>query len=57
MISHQENLKDVIQQSLKDAGLNDISEVDGIAVTRGPGLEVCLRVGIQEAQVNFFKFK
>jgi tRNA A37 threonylcarbamoyltransferase TsaD len=25
--------------------------VDGIAVTRGPGLEICLRVGLRKAQV------
>lgn len=50
MKSHQENLGIVIDQALLQAGMTDLSEIDGIAVTRGPGLAVCLRVGIREAQ-------
>lgn len=51
MEAHKEHLKPVIQEALTQAGLSDVSEVDGIAVTRGPGLEICLRVGMREAQV------
>jgi tRNA A37 threonylcarbamoyltransferase TsaD len=28
-----------------------LSDVDGVAVTMGPGLEICLRVGMRKAQV------
>ena len=31
-------------------GLKSISEVDAISVTKGPGLEICLRVGVRKAQ-------
>jgi tRNA A37 threonylcarbamoyltransferase TsaD len=53
MESHQKVIKLAIAEALARAGLKDASEVDGIAVTRGPGLEICLRVGIEEAQVSF----
>ncbi len=32
------------------AGLSSVAEVDGIAVTRGPGREMCLRVGYEAAK-------
>jgi tRNA A37 threonylcarbamoyltransferase TsaD len=52
MESHQKVIKLAVSEALARAGLTDISEVDGIAVTQGPGLEICLRVGLQEAQVS-----
>lgn len=53
MESHQKNIKIAVSEALSLAGLKDASEIDGIAVTRGPGLEICLRVGIEEAKVIF----
>ena len=39
-----------MERALKDAGLSSVADVDAIAVTKGPGLEICLRVGIRKAQ-------
>jgi N6-L-threonylcarbamoyladenine synthase len=39
-----------VDKAISDAGLTNVSEVDAIAVTRGPGLEICLRVGCRKAQ-------
>lgn len=33
-------------------GLQSMADIDAIAVTRGPGLELCLRVGCIKAEVN-----
>ena len=41
--AHEENMDQVIELALKNADM-DISEVDAIGVTVGPGLEICLRV-------------
>ncbi len=51
MMAHQSNIDDVIKQSIRAAGLESIDDVDAIAVTRGPGLELCLRIGLRKAQV------
>lgn len=53
MESHQRKIKIAVSEALSRAGLKDASEVDGVAVTQGPGLEICLRVGIEEAKVTF----
>jgi N6-L-threonylcarbamoyladenine synthase len=52
MEAHKRHIAPVIEEALKKAGLSDISSVDGIAVTKGPGLEICLRVGMKEALVT-----
>ena len=35
---------------LTGVGLSSMNDVDAIAVTKGPGLEICLRVGFKKAQ-------
>lgn len=47
--AHENNLDNVIDVALKEAGM-DISEIDAIGVTVGPGLEICLRVGCNKAR-------
>lgn len=46
---HIENISMVIEEALKKANLT-IEDVDGIAVTQGPGLVGCLHVGVQAAK-------
>ena len=46
---HVENISMVIEEALKKAGL-DVSDVDAIAVTQGPGLIGCLHVGMHAAK-------
>ena len=41
--AHAENIQNTICDALAKAEM-DISEVDAVAVTVGPGLEICLRV-------------
>lgn len=48
--AHAAALSDVVGRALSAAGLSSVSEVDGIGVTVGPGLEICLRVGCRHAQ-------
>ena len=43
--AHVENIDFIINKALKDSKLN-ISEMDGVAATAGPGLIVCLTVGL-----------
>lgn len=50
MNAHADNIDKCINQALSVAGLKSVSEVDAIAVTKGPGLEVCLRVGCRKGQ-------
>lgn len=50
MEAHRNNIDVAIEKALKEAGLNSVNEVDAIAVTKGPGLEICLRVGVRKAQ-------
>lgn len=49
-ISHENNIDKAIEEALREAGISSINEIDGIAATRGPGLEICLRVGYRKAQ-------
>ncbi len=51
MAEHKNNIDKAILDALSQAGMKSIEEVDAIAVTKGPGLEVCLRVGLRKAQV------
>lgn len=46
---HIENISIVIEEALKNAKLS-ILDIDGIAVTQGPGLVGCLHVGVQAAK-------
>ena len=54
MEAHKGNIEKAVSEAIKLAGLESCAEVDVIAVTRGPGLEICLRVGYQKAQVRYF---
>jgi N6-L-threonylcarbamoyladenine synthase len=46
---HLQNIVPVVQRALDDAGV-ELSQLDGIAVTRGPGLVGALLVGVQLAK-------
>lgn len=52
MEAHKGNIEKAVSEAIQQAGLLSLDEVDAIAVTRGPGLEICLRVGYQRAQVG-----
>ena len=43
--SHLENIEFIVDKSLKDAKIS-LDKIDGIAATAGPGLIVCLTVGL-----------
>ena len=42
--AHESNIDAVVERALRQAGLS-AADVDAVAVTIGPGLEICLRVG------------
>ncbi len=48
--AHAEALDRVTAEALKRAGLASVADVDAVAVTVGPGLEICLRVGCESAK-------
>lgn len=50
MQEHKKNIDSAVTQALANAGVT-MSEISGVGVTQGPGLEVCLRVGVRKAQV------
>lgn len=50
MTAHSDNIDKAVSEALVQAGLTSVSDVDAIAVTQGPGLEICLRVGCRTAQ-------
>lgn len=50
MEQHKRNIDIAVTEAVKKAGLSSLSEVDAVAVTKGPGLEICLRVGLRRAQ-------
>lgn len=52
---HVENISLVIEEALKQARL-EVSDVDGIAVTQGPGLIGSLHVGVQAAKTLAWAF-
>jgi hypothetical protein len=52
MEAHKGNIEKAVSEAIQQAGLLSLDEVDAIAVTRGPGLEICLRVGYKKAQVG-----
>ncbi|KZP34245.1 peptidase M22, glycoprotease [Athelia psychrophila] len=47
--AHQRNMPGAVRRALDEAGM-DISQVDGIAFTRGPGIGGCLSVGSNAAK-------
>jgi len=47
---HEKNLVPVLKQSLKESGISNLSNINAIAVTIGPGLEPCLWVGLNFAK-------
>ena len=51
MEGHKNNIEKAVAGALAEAGLSSLKDVDAIAVTKGPGLEICLRVGLRKAQV------
>lgn len=53
---HKERIQDVIHGVLEKSGLS-MDQIDQIAVTRGPGLEICLKVGYDMALELSKKFK
>jgi N6-L-threonylcarbamoyladenine synthase len=44
-ISHLEKIDWIVKKAIKDSGI-DIKDIDGVAATAGPGLVVCLSVGL-----------
>ena len=50
MNEHAKNIEVAVAEALEQAGLASMDEIDAIAVTKGPGLEICLRVGCRKAQ-------
>ena len=48
--AHVDALDRTIATALERAGMTSAAECDAIAVTVGPGLEICLRVGAEEAK-------
>eukprot|EP00752_Nemacystus_decipiens_P009626 g8601.t1 len=48
--SHALKMDGVVDRALEQAGLASAAEVDAVAVTVGPGLEICLRVGTEKAK-------
>ncbi|KAJ1394857.1 glycoprotease family-domain-containing protein, partial [Ochromonadaceae sp. CCMP2298] len=50
MEAHRSNIDIAVEEALSKAGLTSLSQVDAIAVTKGPGLEICLRVGLRKGQ-------
>jgi len=50
MNAHSDNIDKAVSEALLQAGLTTVADVDAIAVTQGPGLEICLRVGYRTAQ-------
>ena len=43
--AHVEKIEFIIKKAIKESGLN-INDLDGVAATAGPGLVVCLTVGL-----------
>merc|ERR1740136_482406 len=48
--AHESQIDRVVTEALSRAGLSSVADVDGIGVTVGPGLEICLRVGCEKAR-------
>ena len=48
--AHEAKIDAVVEEALQNAGLESVDDVDAVAVTVGPGLEICLRVGCRKGQ-------
>ncbi|PFH51999.1 hypothetical protein AMATHDRAFT_141146 [Amanita thiersii Skay4041] len=48
--AHQRNMPLAVQQALKDANVDIVKDIDGVAFTRGPGIGGCLSVGSNAAK-------
>ncbi|KIL68931.1 hypothetical protein M378DRAFT_71041 [Amanita muscaria Koide BX008] len=48
--AHQRNMPLAVQQALKNANVDLVRDIDGIAFTRGPGIGGCLSVGSNAAK-------
>lgn len=46
--AHEKAIDSVVSKALEEAGMS-LEEIDAIACTVGPGLEICLRVGAKKA--------
>lgn len=57
MEQHKININVAVEEAVRRAGLSTLQEVDAVAVTKGPGLEICLRVGLRRAQEIATQFK
>jgi len=57
MEAHKSNIDKAVTEAIAAAGLKSIQDVDAIAVTKGPGLEICLRVGCRKAQELAIEYK
>lgn len=52
MESHKSKIDIAVEEAVAKANLpNGMNDIDAIAVTKGPGLEICLRVGLEKAKV------
>lgn len=47
MEAHAEAIDRVVAQALSKAGVTE-DQLDAVAVTMGPGLSLCLRVGVKK---------
>lgn len=50
MEAHKSNIDIAVERAIQEAGLSSVEDVDAIAATKGPGLEICLRIGLNKAQ-------
>jgi hypothetical protein len=51
MQAHAANIDSAVTQALADAGVG-MKDVGAVGVSQGPGLAVCLRIGLRKAQVG-----
>lgn len=56
MEQHKLNIDVAVDEALSQSGLK-MEDIDAVAVTQGPGLEVCLRVGLRKAQAIATEYK
>ena len=54
--SHLENVYIVIEEALKEAGIR-LKDIDGVAVTYGPGLVGSILIGIEAAKAISYVYK
>jgi len=56
MEQHKLNINVAVDEALAQSGLK-MEDIGAVAVTQGPGLEVCLRVGMRKAQAIATEYK